>query len=66
MVVSSTFIQEEDCIQLPVYYTNRALLRAEGRYPPMEKLAFTPITVARKLKPYFQAYTIVVQTDKPL
>ena len=32
----------------------------------MEKLAFALITAARKLKPYFQAYTIVVLTDKPL
>ena len=32
----------------------------------MEKLAFTSITVAHMLKPYFQAYTIVILTDKPL
>ena len=29
----------------------------------MEKLAFALITVARKLKPYFQAHTIIVLTD---
>ena len=32
----------------------------------MEKLAFTLVTAARKLKPYFQAHTIVILTDKPL
>ena len=32
----------------------------------MEKLAFAFITAARKLKPYFQAHTIVVLTDQPL
>ena len=32
----------------------------------MEKLAFALIIAARKLKPYFQAHTIVVLTDKPL
>ena len=32
----------------------------------MEKLAFALITAARKLKPYFQAHTIVVLTDQPL
>ena len=32
----------------------------------MEKLAFSLITAVRKLKPYFQAYTIVVLIDKPL
>ena len=32
----------------------------------MEKLAFVLIIATRKLKPYFQAHTIVVLTDKPL
>ena len=39
---------------------------AEERYPLMENLAFALIIVACKLRPYFQAHTIVVQTDKPL
>ena len=62
--ISSTLIREEDCVQLPVYYTSRALRGAEERYPPMEKLAFALITAACKLRPYFHAYTIVVQTKK--
>ena len=32
----------------------------------MEKLAFALVTAARKLKPYFQAHTVNVLTDKPL
>ena len=32
----------------------------------MEKLAFTLVTAARKLKPYFQAHMVIVLTDKPL
>ncbi|XP_075649933.1 uncharacterized protein LOC142620455 [Castanea sativa] len=32
----------------------------------MEKLAFALMTAARKLKPYFQAHTINVLTDRPL
>ena len=32
----------------------------------MEKLAFALITIARKLRPYFQAHTIVVQINEPL
>ena len=32
----------------------------------MEKLAFALVTVARKLKPYFQTHTMVVLTDRPL
>ena len=32
----------------------------------MEKLAFTLVMVARKLKLYFQAHTIIVLMDQPL
>ena len=32
----------------------------------MENLAFALVTVARKLKPYFQAHTIIVLIDQPL
>ena len=32
----------------------------------MEKLAFALVTVVRKLKPYFQAHTIIVLMDQPL
>ena len=59
-------IKEEEKVQKPVYYANRALRGVEERYPPMEKLAFVLVVVDRKLKPYFQAHTIVVLTDKPL
>jgi hypothetical protein len=64
--VSFTLIQEEERRQLPVYYTSRALRGAEERYPPMEKLAFALVTAARKLRPYFQAHTIVLLANHPL
>uniref|UniRef100_A0A2N9HF13 Integrase catalytic domain-containing protein n=1 Tax=Fagus sylvatica TaxID=28930 RepID=A0A2N9HF13_FAGSY len=65
--VSSALIREEEARrQLPVYYTSRALRGAEERYPPMEKLAFALVTAARKLRPYFQAHTIVLLTNHPL
>ena len=32
----------------------------------MEKLGFALVIVARKLKPYFQAHTVNVLTNKPL
>ncbi|XP_075645376.1 uncharacterized protein LOC142616399 [Castanea sativa] len=64
--VSAALIREEDKVQKPVYFISRALRGAEERYPQMEKLAFVLVTAARKLKPYFQAHTIYVLTDKPL
>ena len=66
VAVSTTLIREEDRVQKPVYYASQALRGVEERYPPMEKLAFALVTAARKLKPYFQAHTVNVMTDKPL
>ena len=64
--VSAALIREEERVQKPVYYASRALRGAEERYSPMEKLAFALVTAACKLKPYFQAHTVVVLIDKPL
>ncbi|XP_050276061.1 uncharacterized protein LOC126718038 [Quercus robur] len=64
--VSLALIREEAKVQKPVYYTSRALRGAEGRYPPIEKLAFALITASRKLRHYFQAHVINVMTDHPL
>ena len=62
-VVSLALIKEEGKVQRPVFYASKSLRGAEERYPPMEKLAFSLVTVARKLKPYFQAHIINVLTD---
>ena len=64
--VSSTLLREEEGQQLPVYYTSRAFRGAKKRYPPMEKLAFAFVTAPRKLRPYFQAHTIILLTNHPL
>uniref|UniRef100_A0A2N9IJ88 Uncharacterized protein n=1 Tax=Fagus sylvatica TaxID=28930 RepID=A0A2N9IJ88_FAGSY len=64
--VNSALIREEGRRQLPVYYTSKALRGVEERYPPMEKLAFALVTAARKLRPYFQAHTVVLLTNHPL
>ncbi|KAL5552902.1 hypothetical protein UlMin_040303 [Ulmus minor] len=64
--VSSAFIREEEGIQWPIYYTSKSLLDAETRYPEVEKLALALMIAARKLRPYFQAHTIIVPTKFPL
>lgn len=65
MAVNLVLIKDEHG-QVPVYYTSRAIHRAELRYPPLEKLAFTLITMTRKLMPYFQSHQIVILTNQPL
>ena len=63
---SATLVREKEGSQRPVYFVSRAFQGVEERYPRMEKLAFALITAARKLKPYFQAHTIIVLMDQPL
>lgn len=64
--VSSALVKEENGHQIPVYYTSKALLDAETRYPPIEKMALALIVAARRSRPYFQAHAITVLTDLPL
>ncbi|GAV61380.1 RVT_3 domain-containing protein [Cephalotus follicularis] len=45
---------------------SKALNDAEGRYSEVENFAYALIIAERKLRPYFQAHTIKVLTDKPL
>ena len=63
---SSVLVREEEGVQYPIYYTSKALLDAETRYPPLEKLALALVVVARKLRPYFQAFPVLVITNQPL
>ena len=64
--VSTTLIKEEDKVQRPMYYISQAFQRAEARYPRIEKITFALIVAFRKLRPYFQANSIIVMTDQPI
>ena len=64
--VSAALVREEEGTQRPVYFVSKAFWGVEERYSRMEKLAFALVTAARKLKPYFQAHTIIVLTNQPL
>ena len=64
--VSATLVREEKRTQRLVYFLSKACRGVEERYPWMEKLAFALVTTARKLKPYFQAHTIIVLMDQSL
>ncbi|CAL8082911.1 unnamed protein product [Prunus armeniaca] len=64
--VSLALIREELGAQHPVFHTSKALLDAETRYPKMEKLILVFVVSARKLRPCYQAYWIIVMTEFPL
>ena len=61
--VRAALVRDEGGSQRLIYFISRAFRGAEERYLRMEKLAFALIIAARKLKPYFQAHTIIVLTD---
>ncbi|XP_058071115.1 uncharacterized protein LOC131220168 [Magnolia sinica] len=65
-VVSLALIREFRNKQYPVYYVSKAMVPVEIRYPSLEKLALSLVVSARRLRPYFQAHSIVVLTDSPL
>ncbi|XP_022154406.1 uncharacterized protein LOC111021683 [Momordica charantia] len=73
--VISALVKQEGASQSPIYYTSKAMTEAETRYPQMEKLALALVTAAEdlgrtskrtRLRPYFQAHTVVVLTNLPL
>ena len=64
--ISSALIREELGAQHPIFYTSKALLDAETRYPKLEKLILALVVSARKLRPYYQAHRVIVMTDFPL
>ena len=66
IAISLALIREEDDIQLLVYYTSKVFQGAKERYLAMKKLALALVVAARKLRPYFQAHTIIVLTNHPL
>lgn len=49
-----------------VFFHSKVLQGAEAIYEPLEKLAFTIISAARRLRPYFQAHAIDILTSYPL
>ncbi|KAI5317816.1 hypothetical protein L3X38_037523 [Prunus dulcis] len=62
----SVLIRSKDNAEHPVHYVSKALQDAEVRYPDIEKLSFTLVGSARRLRPYFQAHIIHVLTNQPL
>ncbi|GKU99462.1 hypothetical protein SLEP1_g12312 [Rubroshorea leprosula] len=71
--ISSMLVREEGKQQKPVYYISSVLHGAEVRYSGAEvrysiaeKVALTVVTLARKLRPYFQSHPIIVLTNQQL
>uniref|UniRef100_A0A151UHE5 Retrovirus-related Pol polyprotein from transposon 17.6 n=1 Tax=Cajanus cajan TaxID=3821 RepID=A0A151UHE5_CAJCA len=64
--ISAGLIREHDGQQQPIYFIRRVLQDAERRYQLLEKVALALMYAARRLRQYFQSYTVVVRTDCPI
>jgi hypothetical protein len=71
-VVSTTIVVErqEDGhaypVQRPVYFVSEVLSESKARYQSVHKLLYAVLITSRKLRHYFQEYSISVVTDYPL
>jgi ribonuclease HI len=67
--VSAVLVQEKEegkLKQIPVYFASEALSGSKIFYSELEKIAYTVIMVARKLRHYFEGHKIRVITNQPL
>jgi len=61
--VSAVLVREQE---KPVYFVSKALTPTETRYPPVEKIVYSLVTAARRLRHYFHAHTVHVLSSYPL
>ena len=64
--ISSVLVQEQDHVQKPIYYVSKVLQGSEVRYQAIEKSTLTVVFVARRLRHYFQSFTVIVMTNLPI
>jgi hypothetical protein len=68
--VSVVLVQEKEeegkLKQIPVYFASEALSGSKIFYSKLEKIAYTVIMAARKLRHYFEGHRIRVITNQPL
>jgi len=64
--ISSVLVHEQDQVQKPIYFVSKVLQGPEVRYQTLEKAALAVVFSARRLRHYFQSFTIVVMTDLPI
>jgi hypothetical protein len=53
-------------VQRPVYFVSEVLSESKACYQPVQKLLYAVLITSRKLRHYFQKYSISVVTDYPL
>jgi len=64
--ISVVLVQDQDQIQRPIYFVSKVLQGPEVRYQALEKAALAVVFSARRLRHYFQSFTVLVMTDLPI
>ena len=64
--VSAVLAQDQDHTQKPIYFVSKVLQGPEVRYLALEKAVLAVVFSARRLRHYFQSFTVLVMTDLPI
>jgi len=65
-VINSIILQEQEKVHKLVYFVSKMLQGPEVRYHTIEKAALVVVFTARRLRHYFQSFTMIVMTDLPI
>jgi len=63
--ISAVLVQDQDQVQKPIYFISKVSQGPEVRYQALEKAALAVVFSARRLRHYFQSFTVLVMTDLP-
>ena len=61
--IASILVREDGSQQYPIYYVRKILKGSKIRYRKLDKLAMIVVHTSKKLRQYFQVYSIVVRTN---
>jgi len=64
--ISSVLLQEQDQVQRPIYFVSKLLQGPEVRYQTLEKASLAVVFSARRLRHYFQSFTVMVIMNLPI
>jgi len=64
--ISSVIVQEQNHVQKPIYFVSKVLQGPEVRYQAIEKATLAVVFAARRLRHYFQSFTVIAMTDLPI
>ena len=64
--ISSVIVQEKGRVHKSVYFVSKMLQGPETRYQAIKKSALVVVFTARRLRHYFQSFTVIMMIDLPI